>query len=73
MRNMMWIGVLLIGLGVAGLVIQNVTWTETEEVVDIGPLELNAEEEHSMPIPTIAGVIAVLAGVVLIFASRRGA
>jgi hypothetical protein len=73
MRNLMWIGVLLIGLGIAGLVVENVTWTETEEVVDIGPLELNTEEERSVPIPTIAGIIAVLAGVALIFASRRSA
>ena len=73
MRNLMWIGVLLIGLGIAGLVVENVTWTETEEVVDIGPLELNTEEEHNIPIPTIAGVIAVIAGLGLIFASRRSA
>ena len=73
MRNLMWIGVLLIGLGIAGLVVENVTWTETEEVVDIGPLELNTEEERSVPIPTIAGIIAVIAGLGLIFASRRSA
>ena len=73
MRNLMWIGVLLIGLGIAGLVVENVTWTETEEVVDIGPIELNAEEERSVPIPTIAGIIAVIAGLALVFASRRSA
>ena len=73
MRNLMWIGVLLIGLGIAGLVVENVSWTETEEVIDIGPLEVNAEEEHNIPIPTIAGIIAVIAGVALIFASRRPA
>jgi hypothetical protein len=73
MRNLMWIGVLLIALGVSGLVIENVTYTETEEVLDIGPLEVTAEEERTVPIPTIAGIIAVIAGVALIFASRRSA
>jgi hypothetical protein len=72
MRNLTWVGLLLIGLGVAGLIVENVTYTEREQVIDIGPLEVNAEERRNVPIPTIAGIIAVVAGVALILASRRG-
>jgi len=71
MRNMVFVGVLLVVLGIAGLIVQNVTFTESKEVLDIGPLELRSEEQHNVPIPTIAGVIAVLAGLGIIFASRR--
>jgi hypothetical protein len=70
---MMWIGIVLVLLGVAGLVIQNVKFTETKKVLDVGPLQLNAEEQHSLPIPTIAGVVAVLAGLTLVFVSQRRA
>jgi len=73
MRNLMWVGVLLVGLGVLGLVVPNLTFTETKKVVDLGPLQVNSTEQHNVPIPTIAGIVAVLAGIGIIFASRRQA
>jgi hypothetical protein len=69
----MWVGVLLVILGIAGLVMEYVTVTEKRTVVDIGPLELKAEEQRNIPIPTIAGIVAVIAGLVIIVASRRPA
>ena len=73
MRNLMWVGVLLVVFGVLGLVVQNVSFTETKRVVDLGPLHVNSTEEHKVPIPTIAGIVAVLAGLGIIFAARRQA
>jgi len=73
MRNLLVVGVLLVVLGIAGLIVQNVTFTESKEVLDLGPIELRSEEQHNVPIPTIAGIIAVIAGLGMIFASRRNA
>ena len=73
MRNLMVIGVVLVVLGIAGLIVQNVKFTESKEVLDLGPIELRSEEQHNIPIPTIAGIIAVVAGLGMIFASRRNA
>lgn len=73
MRNLMMIGVLLVALGVVGLIVQNVSFTETKKVVDIGPLQINSEEKHNVPIPTIAGIAAIIAGLGLVIASRRQA
>jgi hypothetical protein len=73
MRNLMWVGVLLVVLGIAGLIIQYVTVTERRTVAEIGPLELKTQEERNIPIPTIAGIVAVLAGIVIIVAARRPA
>jgi len=73
MRNLMWVGVLLVVLGVFGLVVQNVKFTETKKVVDLGPLQVNSTEQHNVPIPTIAGIVAVIAGMGIIVASRRQA
>ena len=72
MRNLMWVGVLLVGLGIVGLVVQNVHFTETKRVLDVGPLHVNSEEQHNVPIPTIAGIIAVIAGLGMVFAAKRG-
>ena len=71
MRTLLLIGVVLVVLGIAGLIVQNVTFTETKQVLNVGPLPVSAEEQHNMPIPTIAGIIAVVAGLGMIFASRR--
>jgi len=71
MRNLMWVGVLLVILGIAGLVIANVTFTEKKTVANIGPLELRTEEQYRVPIPTIAGIVAVLAGLAMIVTARR--
>jgi hypothetical protein len=71
MRNLMWVGVVLVVLGVIGLVVQNVQFTEKKKVLDLGPLEIRSEEQHNVPIPTIAGIFAVIAGLGIIFASRR--
>lgn len=73
MRNLTLVGVLVIVLGIVGLIIQNVKFTETKKVLDIGPLQVRSEEQHNVPIPTIAGVVAVLAGLGMVFASRGAA
>jgi uncharacterized membrane protein len=73
MRNSMLIGVVLVVLGIAGLIVQNVKFTETKKVVDIGPLQVTSEEKHNVPIPTIAGIAAIVAGLGLVIASRRQA
>ena len=71
MRNLMWVGVVLVILGIAGLVIEYVTVTEQRTVAEFGPLELKTEEERNIPIPTIAGIVAVIAGLTMIVVSRR--
>ena len=73
MRNLMWVGVFLVLLGILGLVIPNVEFSETKRVIDIGPLQVNSTEQHHVPIPSIAAIVAVLAGLGVIIASRRQA
>ncbi|HSZ11796.1 MAG TPA: hypothetical protein VK759_06455 [Rhizomicrobium sp.] len=73
MKNLLGIGVFLIVLGVVGLAIGQFSYTETKPVLKIGPMQVNSEEQHRVNIPTIAGVVVVLAGVALVFASRRSA
>ncbi len=71
MRPLFIFGVLLIAIGVAGLVIDNISFTEKRVVVDAGPIKVTADQQRSIPIPSIAGVIAVIAGVGMIFYGRQ--
>ena len=71
MRPLPTIGVVLIVLGVIGLVVANVTFTEHKTVLDAGPIKVTQDQQKSVPIPTIAGIVAVVAGLGLIFIGRR--
>jgi hypothetical protein len=73
MKPIATLGIVLIVLGIAGLFFSRVSWTETKPVVKVGPLEVNSQEDHTVWIPTAAGVVAVLAGVGLVFAGKRTA
>ena len=71
MKPLAIVGVLLIVIGIAGLAIDNISFTERKTIIDAGPLKVTADEQRSIPIPTIAGVIAVVAGAALLFMGRR--
>lgn len=73
MKPIVILGVVLIVLGIGGLVIRNVHWTETENVANIGPIHIDSEEDHNVWIPTAAGIAAVLAGLGLVVAGRKSA
>lgn len=73
MKPLAILGLLLVLGGIGGLVFRSVHWTETEKVVDIGPLEVNAEKQHSAWIPMSAAIVAVVAGLGLVVVSRRSA
>ena len=66
------IGVILIVLGLIGLGWGGFTYTTRKKVLDIGPIEATREEHHAIPIPPIAGAIALAGGILLIAADRRG-
>lgn len=73
MKPIAILGLVLIVLGIGGLFVSHVSWTETKPVVAIGPLQVNAQEDHTVWIPTAAGVVAVLAGLGLVFAGKKAA
>jgi uncharacterized membrane protein len=73
MKPIVILGLVLIALGIAGLLITHFSWTETKPLVDVGPLHIASQEDHTVWIPTVAAVMAVLAGLGLVFAGKRSA
>jgi len=73
MKSLAIVGVVLIVLGIAGLVVGRFSYTTEEKVLDIGPLEATAEKEHSIAVPDIAAIAAIIAGGFLVFVGRRRA
>lgn len=73
MKRMTLIGLLLIVLGGIGLVYGGVSYMTEEKVLDLGKLEIEAQKEHTIPLPPIAGAILLATGVVVILAGSRKA
>jgi len=73
MRAALIIGVLLIVFGVISLVYQGITYTEREEVLDIGPLEATTETQKTIPLHPIVGGLALAAGTVLVVVGNKRA
>ncbi len=71
MRLLTWLGIALLVGGLVFLVYPAVSYTTTEEVLDIGPLEVERETTERVPIPPLAAGAAVAAGLVLVVVGRR--
>ena len=56
------VGVLLIILGVVALAYGGFSYTTTKKAVDMGPIQINQKESHSVPLPPVLGVIAIVGG-----------
>jgi len=65
------IGAILIVLGLIGLAWGGFTYTTKKKVLDVGPIEATREEHHTVPVPPIAGAIALVGGIVLVASGRR--
>jgi len=71
MRPLAILGIVLIVLGIAGLVLGRFSYTTEEKVLDVGPLQATAEKKHSIAVPDIAGIAAIVAGGFLVYIGRR--
>jgi uncharacterized membrane protein YidH (DUF202 family) len=71
MKNLTSLGVILILLGVAGLFLGHFNYTQTEPAIKLGPLQVNSQKDHTVWIPTAAGIVVVLVGLGLVVVGRR--
>jgi len=64
-------GIILTILGIVMLIWTGFSYTKREKVVDIGPLEVNADKEKQVNWPSYTGGILLVAGVVLILTDKK--
>jgi hypothetical protein len=63
MRPVTVVGIILIVLGVVALAYQGITYTTSEKVVDLGPLQVEAKRERTIPLPPLLGGLALAGGI----------
>ena len=68
MRPLTIVGVLLILAG-GWILVNGMSFTRSEQVAKVGPLEVQAEERQA--VPAWAGGVALVAGIALVVAGAR--
>ncbi len=65
------LGILLIIAGVLMLIFKGFSFTREKKVLDVGPVEINKQEQKTVAWPMYAGAITIAAGAVVLLASKR--
>ena len=65
------IGICLVVFGVLALAFGGFNYTTRERVVDLGPLKVDADKQHSLPVAPIAGVAALVGGIALLMVGSK--
>lgn len=65
------IGIGIIILGIIMLIWTGFSYTKKEKVVDIGPVEINADKKESVNWPSYAGGILLVGGIILLLVDKR--
>ena len=65
------LGLILIAIGLIGLVWGGVTYTTREKVIDLGPIQATREKTHNLPLPPIAGAVALIGGIAVLALGKK--
>ena len=66
------LGIILVVVGIVVLAYGGYAiYTTTENVAKLGPLEINKQEEHPVPIGPIIGGVCIVGGIILLVSGRR--
>lgn len=63
LRNLSIFGLVLVVLGVASLRLGHFSYHNWVPAVNAGPIHLDAHMEHRVSVPTVTGIIVLLAGI----------
>jgi uncharacterized membrane protein YidH (DUF202 family) len=65
------LGIVLVVIGIIMMVYTGFNYVTTEKVVDLGPIEINAEKSHNVQWPPIVGVLLIVGGAVIIVLVKK--
>jgi hypothetical protein len=71
MKPLAILGFLLIAFGVVALIYGGISYTSRETVLDVGPIHATADRQKTFPLSPLAGIVGIVAGAGVIYASRK--
>jgi uncharacterized membrane protein len=73
MRALVFVGIVLIIIGVVALAYGGFSFTTNEKVAEIGPLKVEREKTQRVPLSPVLGGLALVGGIILlVIGARRG-
>jgi len=73
MRPLVFVGLVLVVLGIVALLVPSFTYFTTDRVADAGFFKIDVSRPHTIIFNPVVGVVALGAGVVLVVLGRREA
>lgn len=71
MKPVAVLAIILIVIGVIALAYGGFNFTTKERVAEIGPLKIEKDKTHSIPLSPVLGVLALVGGIALLVVGRR--
>jgi uncharacterized membrane protein len=65
------LSIVLVVIGVIALAYGGFNFTTREKVAEIGPLKLETNKTHSVPLSPVVGVLALVGGIALLVVGKR--
>ena len=65
------LAIALIVIGIVMMIFRSVNFTQEKKVADVGPLEINKQEEKTVNWPLYAGIVVTAAGVVILVSANK--
>lgn len=67
------LGIVLVIIGIIMIVYTGFNYVTTEKVVDLGPIQINAEKNHPVQWSPIVGAVMLVGGVILLVIDKKTA
>jgi drug/metabolite transporter (DMT)-like permease len=64
-------GIVLILIGIAMIIVRDISVPTQKKLVDIGPVEINKTENKWIGWPTYSGAVIAVVGVILVVSGRK--
>lgn len=65
------LAIILVVLGLIGLAWGGFSYVSRDTVFKAGPIHATKDTTHTVPIPPLAGLLALVSGIALLIADRR--
>lgn len=65
------LGIILVIVGAAMLIFTGFEYVTTEEIVDIGPINIEAEKNNFVRLSPVLGAILLIGGIVLLVMDKK--
>jgi drug/metabolite transporter (DMT)-like permease len=65
------LGAILIVLGLVGILWGGFAYNTQKKVIDWGPIQATETKHHAVPVPPVAGAVALIVGVAFLASKRK--